>query len=213
MTLDLPFCWELTIRLLGATLLGAAIGLEREIRGKGAGIRTHLLVALGSALFMIVSMYAFPDASKFDASRVAAGVVGGLGFLCAGIIMKNRHISGLTTAAGLWVTGAVGLAMGGGMYEVSILTTVLMILCMEAVNLFPSSMGDRQINAILSGSRQEDVTAAIESLGKQVRWFALHREGEVTKAEVCLHTKKKENPLALLERLSAMPGIRVENME
>ena len=213
MTFDLPFCLELTIRLLGATLLGAAIGLEREIRGKGAGIRTHLLVALGSALFMIVSMYAFPDASKFDASRVAAGVVGGLGFLCAGIIMKNRHISGLTTAAGLWVTGAVGLAMGGGMYEVSILTTVLMILCMEAVNLFPSSMGDRQVNAILSGSRQEDVTAAIESLGKQVRWFALHREGDVTKAEVCLHTKKKENPLALLERLSAMPGIRVENME
>ena len=213
MTFDLPFCLELTIRLLGATLLGAAIGLEREIRGKGAGIRTHLLVALGSALFMIVSMYAFPDASKFDASRVAAGVVGGLGFLCAGIIMKNRHISGLTTAAGLWVTGAVGLAMGGGMYEVSVLTTVVMILCMEAANLFPSSMGDRQINAILSGSRQEDVTAAIESLGKQVRWFALHREGEVTKAEVCLHTKKKENPLALLERLSAMPGIQVENME
>ena len=127
MTFDLPFCWECTVRLLGATLLGAAIGLEREIRGKGAGIRTHLLVALGSALFMIVSMYAFPDASRFDASRVAAGVVGGLGFLCAGIIMKNRHISGLTTAAGLWVTGAVGLAMGGGMYEVSVLTTVVMI--------------------------------------------------------------------------------------
>jgi putative Mg2+ transporter-C (MgtC) family protein len=213
MTFDLPFCWECTVRLLGATLLGAAIGLEREIRGKGAGIRTHLLVALGSALFMIVSMYAFPDASKFDASRVAAGVVGGLGFLCAGIIMKNRHISGLTTAAGLWVTGAVGLAMGGGMYEVSVLTTVVMIICMEAVNLFPSSMGDRQVNAILSGNKQEDVSAAIESLGKQVRWFALHREGDVTKAEVCLHTKKKENPLALLERLSAMPGIQVENME
>ena len=213
MTFDLPFCWECTVRLLGATLLGAAIGLEREIRGKGAGIRTHLLVALGSALFMIVSMYAFPDASRFDASRVAAGVVGGLGFLCAGIIMKNRHISGLTTAAGLWVTGAVGLAMGGGMYEVSVLTTVVMIICMEAVNLFPSSMGDRQVNAILSGNKQEDVSAAIESLGKQVRWFALHREGDVTKAEVCLHTKKKENPLALLERLSAMPGIQVENME
>ena len=213
MTLDLPFCWELTIRLLGATLLGAAIGLEREIRGKGAGIRTHLLVALGSALFMIVSMYAFPDAGKFDASRVAAGVVGGLGFLCAGIIMKNRHISGLTTAAGLWVTGAVGLAMGGGMFEVSVLTTVVMILCMEAANLFPSSMGDRQINAILSGSRQEDVSAAIEALGKQVRWFALTREGDLTKAEVALRTKKKESPLALLERLSAMPGIQVENME
>ena len=107
---------ELPLRLVGAALLGAAIGYERELRGKGAGLRTHMLVALGSALFMTISIYGFPDASKFDASRVAAGVVGGLGFLCAGIIMKNRHVSGLTTAAGLWVTGAVGLGMGGGMY-------------------------------------------------------------------------------------------------
>ncbi len=204
---------ELSIRLVGAALLGAAIGYEREIRGKGAGLRTHMLVALGSALFMIISIYGFPDASKFDASRVAAGVVGGLGFLCAGIIMKNRHISGLTTAAGLWVTGAMGLGMGGGMYELSILCTFLMILCLEVMHFLIPSMGDRQITATLSAADDKVLQAAIESLGKQVVWFAILREGELVKAEINLRTNKKESPLALLERLSAMPGIRVEIME
>lgn len=204
---------ELPLRLLGAALLGAAIGYEREMRGKGAGLRTHMLVALGSALFMTISIYGFPDANRFDASRVAAGVVGGLGFLCAGIIMKNRHISGLTTAAGLWVTGAVGLGMGGGMYEMSILCTFLMILCLEVMHFLIPSMGDRQITATLSAADDKVLRAAIESLGKQVVWFAIFREGELVKAEINLRTNKKESPLALLERLSAMPGIRVEIME
>lgn len=204
---------ELPLRMLGAALLGAAIGYEREMRGKGAGLRTHMLVALGSALFMAISIYGFPDANRFDASRVAAGVVGGLGFLCAGIIMKNRHVSGLTTAAGLWVTGAVGLGIGGGMYEVSILCTILMILCLEVMHFLIPSMGERQITATLSAADDKVLQAAIESLGKQVVWFAILREGELVKAEINLRTNKKESPLALLERLSAMPGIRVEIME
>ena len=172
---------ELPLRLLGAALLGAAIGYEREMRGKGAGLRTHMLVALGSALFMTISIYGFPDANRFDASRVAAGVVGGLGFLCAGIIMKNRHISGLTTAAGLWVTGAVGLGMGGGMYEMSILCTFLMILCLEVMHFLIPSMGERQITATLSAADDKVLQAAIESLGKQVVWFAILREGELVR--------------------------------
>ena len=204
---------ELPLRLVGAALLGAAIGYERELRGKGAGLRTHMLVALGSALFMTISIYGFPEANRFDASRVAAGVVGGLGFLCAGIIMKNRHISGLTTAAGLWVTGAVGLGMGGGMYEMSILCTVLMIICLEVMHFFIPSMGDRQVTATISAADDKVLQTAIESLGKQVKWFAILREDQLVKAEISLCTNKKESPLALLERLSAMPGIRVENME
>lgn len=204
---------ELPVRLVGAALLGAAIGYERELRGKGAGLRTHMLVALGSALFMTISIYGFPEANRFDASRVAAGVVGGLGFLCAGIIMKNRHVSGLTTAAGLWVTGAVGLGMGGGMYELSVLCTVLMILCLEVMHFFIPSMGDRQVTATISAADDKVLQEAIESLGKQVKWFAILREDQLVKAEISLCTNKKESPLALLERLSAMPGIRVENME
>ena len=127
--------------------------------------------------------------------------------------MKNRHISGLTTAAGLWVTGAVGLGMGGGMYEMSILCTFLMILCLEVMHFLIPSMGERQITATLSAADDKVLQAAIESLGKQVVWFAILREGELVKAEINLRTNKKESPLALLERLSAMPGIRVEIME
>ena len=82
---------DLSLRLLAAAGFAALIGFEREVRAKGAGVRTHVLVALGSALFMIISQYGFEGAERFDASRVAAGVVGGLGFLGGGIIMKTKN--------------------------------------------------------------------------------------------------------------------------
>lgn len=204
---------ELTIRMLGAAVFGAAIGYERELRGKGAGVRTHLLVALGSALFMIISQYGFAGADRFDAARIAAGVVGGLGFLGGGIIMKNKHISGLTTAAGLWVTGAMGLAMGCGMYEMSVLCTVLILFCMEVLHFYSTNLGERQVNVTLSGKDDKALAAAVESLGRDVSWFSLNRQDDVFKAEVSMMIKKKESPVALLARLSALPGVQVENME
>ena len=108
-----------------AAVLGGLIGLEREYRAKEAGFRTHFLVALGSAVFMIVSAYGFSDVAlsdttgRWDVSRVAAQVVSGIGFIGAGTIIFRKAeniVSGLTTAAGLWVTAAIGLACGGGMY-------------------------------------------------------------------------------------------------
>lgn len=209
MTLEL----ELALRLVGAAVLGAAIGYERELRGKGAGVRTHLLVALGSALFMIISQYGFAGAERFDAARIAAGVVGGLGFLGGGIIMKNRHISGLTTAAGIWVTGAVGLGMGCGLYVLSALCAVLILICMEALHFYTTNLGERQVSVTLSGDDEQAIATAVNSLGKQVNWFSLNRQGDGCKAEVSLLIKKKEKPLALLERLSAIPGVKVETLE
>ena len=101
---------ELTIRLSLALILGGSIGIEREYRAKEAGFRTHFLVALGSALFCLVSQYGFGIDLK-DSSRVAAQVVSGIGFLGAGtIIFQKNVVRGLTTAAGLWVTAAIGLA-------------------------------------------------------------------------------------------------------
>ena len=125
---------ELILRLLMAGILGAAIGFEREIRAKGAGIRTHVLVALGSALFMIISQYGFAGVERFDAARVAAQVVSGIGFIGAGIIIfqKNR-VSGLTTAAGLWVTASIGLGAGCGLYAVSAVCTVFVMAILEAI--------------------------------------------------------------------------------
>ena len=122
------------LRLLAAMAMGGLIGLERELRAKDAGLRTHFLVALGSALFTLVSQYGF-GADLKDSSRVAAQVVSGIGFLGAGtIIFQKNVVHGLTTAAGLWVTAAIGLACGTGMFAVAGATTVLVLLGLEVVN-------------------------------------------------------------------------------
>lgn len=111
-------------RLLLAAVLGFVIGLERESVGQSAGERTHALVALGSAAFTVLSITAFPGS---DMSRVAAGVVTGLGFLGAGTILKDAgtRVHGLTTAAGIWAVGAVGMAIGSGMYVLGLVAAVI----------------------------------------------------------------------------------------
>lgn len=125
---------EYLLRILGAILCGFVIGFERENHFKTAGVRTHTIVALASALMMIVSKYGFFDilAMKnvgLDPSRIAAGVVTAIGFLGAGIIFtKNMNVSGLTTAAGIWATVGIGMAFGAGMYLLGLLSTVSMLL-------------------------------------------------------------------------------------
>ena len=125
--------WDFFFRLLVAGVLGALVGVDREYRAKEAGFRTHFLVALGSALFMIVSKYGFADVLSVegisvDASRIAAGVVSAIGFLGAGVIFVRNDSSsmGLTTAAGLWATVGVGIAAGAGMYAIAALATLIM---------------------------------------------------------------------------------------
>ena len=135
---------EFILRIFVAALLGGIIGLEREYRAKEAGFRTHFLVALGSALFMIVSAYGFEGAMltpehRWDVSRVASQVVSGIGFIGAGTIIFHKSenvVRGLTTAAGLWVTAAIGLACGGGMYVLSIASTFVVLVGLEAFNFF-----------------------------------------------------------------------------
>ena len=205
---------ELTIRLLAAGLVGAIIGYERELRAKGAGIRTHVLVALGSCLFMIISIFGFDGTVKFDAARVAAGVVGGLGFLGGGIIMKTKnHVSGLTTAAGLWVTGAIGLSLGCGLYEVSVLTSILVLICLEALYFYTIHLGKKDVTTVLTAKDQKQLSEAITSLGRQVKDFSLSKQGDVYKADILLHVPRKEYGLQLVEKLSALPGVELESME
>ena len=126
--------WELVGRLILAAVLGFLIGLERELRGQAAGERTHALVALGAAAFALISGLAFPGG---DTARVAAGVVTGIGFLGAGMILKREgvRIEGLTTAAGIWAVGSIGLAIGAGMYLLGVVTAALvgLILAAESV--------------------------------------------------------------------------------
>ena len=137
--------FDFVLRLLVAGILGAIIGLDREYRAKEAGYRTHFLVSLGSALIMIVSQYGFQEIIKessvtLDPSRVAAQVVSGIGFIGAGtIIFQKQIVRGLTTAAGIWATAGIGLAVGAGMYTISIAATLLTLTGLELLsrdNLF-----------------------------------------------------------------------------
>ena len=126
-----PELWvqvEYLVRIFVAACLGLLIGSERKNRNKSAGIRTHVIVALGAALIMVVSKYGFMDVEKADAARVAAQVVSGIGFLGAGVIfVRNNLVNGQTTAAGIWATAGVGLALGSGMYVVGISSALLVL--------------------------------------------------------------------------------------
>jgi len=204
---------DFTVRILVAALVGGAIGYERELRGKVAGIRTHVLVALGACLFMIISQYGFTGADKFDASRVAASVVGGLGFLGGGIIMKNRHVSGLTTAAGIWVTGAIGMAAGAAMYELTVLGAFLLLICAEAVQHLDVKLGERQVNVVLSAKERKDMENAIRALGKQVAHFSWSKESGGYKADLGLLVKKKAYPEGVLKQISELHGVELQSLD
>ena len=127
--------WVIVGRLALAAALGMVIGIERTYRAKTAGIRTirtHFLVALGSALFMIVSRYGFDGTG--DPGRVAAQIVSGIGFLGAGTIIMQKHVvHGLTTAAGMWVAAGIGMASAAGLYSVAVISTVLALIGLETV--------------------------------------------------------------------------------
>ena len=145
---------EFILRIFAAAVLGGLIGLEREYRAKEAGFRTHFLVALGSALFMIISAHGFGDVMmtdnpniRLDVSRIAAQVVSGIGFIGAGTIIFHKSenvVRGLTTAAGVWVVAAIGLACGAGLYVLAIASTFLVLLGLEAFNYFLRKFDQRR---------------------------------------------------------------------
>lgn len=122
------------LRIIVAAICGGVIGYERAIQRKSAGVRTHIVVAIASALFMIVSKYGFTDLLNMhdialDPSRIAAQIVTGISFIGAGtILVRKEQISGLTTAAGVWATAAIGMAIGAGMYFIGILSTALLFI-------------------------------------------------------------------------------------
>lgn len=124
------------LRIAVAGICGAMIGYERKNRSKEAGLGTHMIIAIGSALMMVLSKYAFFDAMGYDASRVASQIVSGIGFLGAGMIMVRRQIiSGLTTAAGMWATSGVGMAIGAGLYVLGIGSALMIVLVQIVLHL------------------------------------------------------------------------------
>ena len=136
--IDLSLQLDLSVRLIVAAALGLAVGFEREIHGHPAGLRTHMLVASGSALFTVISAYGFggvPNAGPIDPTRIAAQIVSGIGFLGAGAILKDGIvIRGLTTAASLWATSAVGMAAGAGEYIIAGVATATILVSLWPIN-------------------------------------------------------------------------------
>jgi putative Mg2+ transporter-C (MgtC) family protein len=123
---------QIIIRLILSVVLSGLIGLERQVHRRTAGLRTHILVSLGSCLIMLTSQYVFDiykDKVALDPARIAAGVITGIGFLGAGTIIRERQeVKGLTTAASLWVVAGIGLAVGIGFYNAAVYTTVLALI-------------------------------------------------------------------------------------
>lgn len=151
------------MRIFVAGLLGGVIGFEREFRAKEAGVRTHFIVALGSALFMIISQYAF--SGRFDAARVAAQVVSGIGFIGAGVIIFQKNVvRGITTAAGLWVAAAIGLACGAAMYSVAIAATLMTVLVLETMHFITRVYGEKELRVSLSPIGNEELKTIVDTL-------------------------------------------------
>ena len=200
--------WNFILRILIAGLLGGLIGFEREVRAKEAGLRTHFIVALGSALFMIISQYAFTG--RFDAARVAAQVVSGIGFIGAGVIIFQKNaVRGVTTAAGLWVAAAVGLACGAGMYAISIAATLFTLLCLEAMHIISRRYGEKHVSMTVypvTGDRLQEILDEIRKAGMEVGSFTLAS----SKASIELHLPSRNYQNGVRKLLSIAQGLDVE---
>lgn len=222
-------------RLFVAGTLGALVGLEREFRAKEAGLRTHFLVALGSALIMLVSQYGFmgffananPAGSTFyraDISRIAAQIVSGIGFIGAGAIMVQRHtVSGLTTAAALWVVAGIGMAAGCGHYVLAVATTFFTLLGLELFRMIVGLIRSRTSVVVFTAKTPDYLEAMLKHIrenGFSILNYRVETMSEKTKAlKVILSIRDRgphplkggEDPLITLIR--AESGVHFVSLE
>ena len=211
---------DITLRLAVAMLLGGVIGFEREYRAKDAGFRTHFLVALGSALFCIVSQYGFGFELK-DSSRVAAQVVSGLGFLGAGtIIFQKNVVRGLTTAAGLWVTAAIGLACGTGMYLPAVVTTLMVLVGLEILSVIIPRVSTSVVILSFSATSQESVKKAVREVRRNcldiISYELKERktsQGVIFEANLSMKVKRDNRNEKLIEYLNEFDDVTISSVE
>jgi putative Mg2+ transporter-C (MgtC) family protein len=216
---------EIILRVALAAGLGGAIGAEREIHEREAGLRTHLLVSVGAALFTLVSAYAWEDFTfsaaggvTFDPTRISAQIVTGIGFLGAGVIIRRGlSIRGLTTAATLWVVAAIGVASGAGYYWAAIVTTALVLLTLWPLRIVAREVLDRVRPAeprllveLPREGRAAPVLEALESIDVRVDSFQIDddRDGRHVALEVEVPRDRREAVVPTLARLDAVTGVR-----
>jgi putative Mg2+ transporter-C (MgtC) family protein len=216
---------EVLLRIVLAGALGGAIGAEREIREREAGLRTHMLVAVGASLFTIVSAYAWSDFTfsqrsgiTFDPTRIAAQIVTGIGFLGAGaIIRQGLSVRGLTTAASLWVVAAIGMASGAGYYSAAVITTAIVLISLWPLRIVAFRIferirpGELRLEVELKGGESPSVLLdALESKGVAVRAFELEdaRDRRRVVLDVRITDGRFESVTAELMRLEPVLGVR-----
>ncbi len=191
------------IRVIVACLCGGVIGIERTMRQKDAGFRTHCIVALGAALAMIVSKYGFYDVVsdpslkiQLDASRIASNILTGVGFLGAGMIfIKGANIKGLTTAAGIWATAAVGMTIGSGMYFVGIITTLIIVILQTVFHTFLIGY-----DKILANDVRNDIVVSLKNTPEAVSIFKNQLEANnihIMNSKLSLQSKAEKLTLTL----------------
>lgn len=217
---------EFILRLFIAGILGSIIGLDREYRAKEAGYRTHFLVSLGSALIMIVSQHGFGEILdtpnvNLDPSRIASQVVTGIGFIGAGtIILHKQIVRGLTTAAGIWATSGIGLAIGAGMYELGISATILTLIVLEVLSFLFKSIGMKSSIVEFSTGNKETInriTKFFHSKNFLIVSFQMNenRIGEniVYHATMVIKLKKNNDEGTLLTLLQDFDEVTIHRIE
>ncbi|MBG9377641.1 MgtC/SapB family protein [Panacibacter sp. DH6] len=199
--------WQETLlRLVIASVLGALVGIERERLDWAAGLRTHMIVCLGSALMMIVSAFGFQDVAHvpdvdLDPSRVAAQVVSGIGFLGAGTILflKNEVVKGLTTAAGLWTVAGIGLAVGGGLYIAAGITTSLVLIILVLVKPYkkkfskPKPIREITIKTDVGNSPVMQIESITRQYNMEFTQIVIQKADKADTNNILIRFKKKQH--------------------
>jgi putative Mg2+ transporter-C (MgtC) family protein len=213
---------EALLRLALAALMGGVIGIERELREREAGLRTHMLVSVGSALFTIVSAYGFrgfltsgETVIRADPTRIAAQIVTGIGFLGAGaIIRQGLSVRGLTTAATLWVVAAIGLASGAGYYSAAAITTVVVLVSLWPLRIVARRLLEQsfahQLEVELAPDHDGEPTlGALTELGVRIDSFSLaEEEGGRRRLSLVVVLPRAARPPLVTRRLSQIAGVQ-----
>jgi putative Mg2+ transporter-C (MgtC) family protein len=213
---------EIAVRLLVATVLSGMVGMERERSERAAGLRTHAMVGLGAALFMVLSAFGFRDILGapnvvLDPSRMAAQIVSGIGFLGAGMIIFQRQVvQGLTTAASIWVVAAVGAAAGAGMYLPAVGATVLALVILAALrpveNRFFRQHRTRELSLLVergAGSLSA-IESAVESVGQRMDRMVVQpgEAGTADRIDIILGPTPTRELSSLMDHLRQLQGVR-----
>lgn len=216
--MTLPFADQF-VRLLLALVLGAVIGIERERRDYAAGFRTHALVSVGSALFIIVSTYGFSDVVgsrgvALDPSRVAAQVVTGVGFLGGGAILVQRGtVHGLTTAAGIWLVAAIGLACGAGLFSVALIGAVMALLVLVPFKVLERRVFQHarviiDVRVVRAGRLIGAIHSELDSLGVTLRTLRISNDGKKGERLLLeLEAPRAQAIRLLVQHLGALEGV------